>query len=71
MGKPQGFRYTRRKNGHVVITHNGRQATILRGAKADRFIASLEDGDAQELMARLTGNYKRGNERRSTDSDKA
>lgn len=64
MGKPQGFRYTRRKNGEVVITHLGRQATILRGAKADRFISSVEDGDDQELMARVTGNYKRGNERR-------
>ncbi len=64
MVKPNGFRYTRRKNGEVVIAHNGRQATVLRGAKADRFISSLEKGNDQELMARLTGNYKRGNERR-------
>lgn len=64
MGKPQGFRYTRRKSGEVVITHNGRKAAILRGAKADRFISSLDEGGDQELMARLTGNYKRGNERR-------
>ena len=66
MGKPQGFRYTRRKNGEVVITHHGRQATVLRGAAADRFISSVEDGDDQGLMARVTGNYKRGNERRSS-----
>jgi len=64
MGKPTGFGYTRRQNGDVVITHHGRQATILRGVKADRFLAGLADGDDQELMARLTGNYKRGNDRR-------
>ncbi|EFP58052.1 hypothetical protein HMPREF0321_2359 [Dermacoccus sp. Ellin185] len=25
----------------------------------------VEDGDAQEIMARLTGNYRRGNERQA------
>ena len=64
MGKPHGFGYTRRQNGDVVITHHGHRATILRGVKADRFLAALADGDDQELMARLSGNYKRGNERR-------
>jgi hypothetical protein len=36
---------------------------VLRGAVATRFLADVETHDAQELMARLTGNYKRGNER--------
>ncbi len=59
---PDGFDY-RVIGGEVVITHHGRRATTLRGAAAERFLAEVEDGDAQALMARLTGNYKRGNER--------
>lgn len=63
MGGPTGFEYTTRKNGDVVITHHGRQATVLRGAKAAKFLAEVDRRDPQELMARVTGNYKRGNER--------
>ena len=59
---PEGFDYTARGD-EVVITHHGRQATVLRGAAAARFLADAEDGDDQELMARVTGNYRRGNER--------
>ena len=67
MGRPEGFAWMRRKNGDVVITHHGRSATVLRCAKADHFVAAAEAADAdasQALMARLTGNYRRGNERR-------
>ena len=63
MAGPDGFEWERRKNGDVVITHRGRVATTLRGDRAADFVAEAENGDAQELMARLTGNYKRGNER--------
>jgi hypothetical protein len=62
MPRPIGFSYTRRKNGDVVIAHNGIQATVLRGTAAQRFIARLATADDQETMARATGNYKRGNE---------
>lgn len=47
----------------VVIRHHGVTATVLRGARAKDFLAEAESGDAQLLMARLTGNYRRGNER--------
>ncbi len=63
MPGPEGFDYETR-GGEVVITHHGRRATVLRGTAAARFVADVEDGvDEQELMARLTGNYRRGNER--------
>jgi len=62
MGTPSGFRFTKRKNGVVVISHHDRVATILRGRQADAFLTKAEASDSQELMARLTGNYKRGNE---------
>ncbi len=47
----------------MVISHVGRRATVLRGRRAVDFLAEVELGDGQELMARLTGNYRRGNER--------
>jgi hypothetical protein len=61
-----GFTYRSRKNGDVEISHHGRVATTLRGQDAEDFLAKAPDAasaDAQQLMARLTGNYKRGNER--------
>lgn len=47
----------------MVISHHGKKATVLRGKRAQDFLDDVERGDPQELMARLTGNYKRGNER--------
>lgn len=67
MGKrPDGFTYEQVR-GEVVVHHHGRRATTLRGAAADRFLADVEDDDPQEVMARVTGNYKRGNERTAKD----
>jgi hypothetical protein len=62
MGAPEGFVYDVRRDGSVVITHHGRTATLLRGARANEFLAEV-GGDPQEVMARWTGNYRRGNER--------
>ncbi len=59
---PNGFEY-KLVGDEVVISHNGRRATTLRGGAADQFRVEVEDDDPQELMARLTGNYKHGNER--------
>ena len=63
MSPAEGFAFTARTNGEVVITHDGRQATVLRGAKAEKFLRDVAARDPQQLMARLTGNYRRGNER--------
>lgn len=65
MPAASGFAYEERASGEVVITHHGRVATTLRGSRADRFRREIEDGDPQQVMARLTGNYKRGNERQA------
>ena len=67
MAAPEAFEWSRRKNGDVVISHHGRVAATLRGRRAADFLADAVDGDDQELMARLTGNYKRGNEREARD----
>ena len=48
------------------ISRDGRVVTTLAGPAASRFLArvgNLGEDDAQQLMARATGNYKRGNER--------
>jgi hypothetical protein len=58
-----GFRFEQRAGGVVVITHRGRLASTLRGARAAAFLAAVAGGDPQVVMARWTGNYKRGNER--------
>jgi len=61
-----GFAFEARKNGDVVITHDGRVATTLRGRPAHAFLTAVAGGDAraaQGRMARLTGKDKRGNER--------
>jgi hypothetical protein len=61
-----GFSYERR-GLDVVIKHHGRVATTLRGARASEFLSDVVEQDEQQLMARLTGNYKRGNERTSAN----
>ena len=60
-----GFTYQVRKSGEIEIRHRGRVAATLRGRAAADFLAEAESSfaAAQEAMARLTGNYKRGNER--------
>ena len=65
MGVPSGFEYRRRPDGSVTITHNGRTAATLRGRRAESFLSKVDHLDPQHVMARFTGNYKRGNERRS------
>jgi hypothetical protein len=61
-----GFSWTSTKDGRVRISRDGRPITTLAGADARRFVSRAEgtsEEAAQQLMARATGNYKRGNER--------
>lgn len=66
MNSDLGFTHRTRRTGKVQVLHRGTLAATLRGAAAQEFLAELEDcgaPDAQQLMARVTGNYKHGNER--------
>jgi hypothetical protein len=61
-----GFTWQRMKNGEVRVLHHGRLAGTLRGRDAEEFLAEADGADEaamQQSMARLTGNYKHGNER--------
>ncbi len=61
-----GFTFRSLKGGEVEILHRGKRAAILRNRKAEKFLteaAFAEPFAMQQLMARLTGNFKHGNER--------
>ena len=63
---PEGFTYRERKSGEIEVLHFGKAAALLRGRQAERFRARASGAtelELQHLMARMTGNYKRGNER--------
>lgn len=60
------FDFRRYKNGNVSVFWNNKEVTILKGANAQKFLADIETADEFEkqlLMAKITGNFKRGNER--------
>ncbi len=61
-----GFSHRVMKSGDVEVSHHGRVVTTLRGHDAAQFLAKVGSGSAQsaqQWMARVTGNYRRGNER--------
>jgi hypothetical protein len=61
-----GFSYRASKQGAVAIHRQGKLVVTLRGDAAREFLAKVASGDPaarQRLMARVTGNYRRGNER--------
>jgi hypothetical protein len=65
----QPFSYLPRADGAIVIRYHAAPVTLLRGQAAARFATRVAEADpaaAQQLMARATGNFKRGNERRAT-----
>lgn len=62
-----GFGYRATRDGKVFISWQGRDVTVLKGAAASRFIdrvSGASERDAQLEMARATGHFKHGNERR-------
>lgn len=71
MDLPEGlaehpFSYRLTSSGEVHIDRDGRSIVTVRGNAARKLAAQLGDDAArdQHLLARATGNYKRGNERR-------
>lgn len=60
------FDYREGKDGKVFLFWEGKQVKILKGKEADKFLSKVEaanEKEAQLIMAKLTGNFKRGNER--------
>lgn len=62
------FSYKIAKDKKVFIYWNKKQVTILRGKDSDQFLTKMQNTDTKEaqlIMAKITGNFKRGNERKS------
>ncbi|MFD2043679.1 hypothetical protein ACFSTA_04730 [Ornithinibacillus salinisoli] len=61
------FSYRVNKKNTVFIEYYGKQVKILKGKDAERFLSKINnagnDKELQLIMAKVTGNFKRGNER--------
>ena len=67
-GEDLGFSFFETKKSEIQIRRFGRIVTTLRGNRARTFkadIGALTFDEQQQFMARLTGNYKRGNEKQA------
>jgi hypothetical protein len=69
---PDPFDHQVTQDGRVRVARGGRVVVTVAGAAADRLVVALEraqaEGDehqVQLLLARATGNYRRGNEKRA------
>ncbi len=60
------FTYQTNKDGKIFIFWRDKQVMILKDKSAQKFltkIAGLDERQTQLVMAKLTGNFKHGNER--------
>jgi hypothetical protein len=61
-----GFRCRATRDGRVLIERHGALVAVISGTRARRFLArspNMDEREQQLALARLTGNYRRGNER--------
>ena len=66
----QPFTCTVRKDGSIDVSHEGRSVMVVTGADAARLARKLAGARAEEVqmaLAKITGNFKRGNERIAAD----
>ncbi|MGL4608261.1 MAG: hypothetical protein ACRCYY_01040 [Trueperaceae bacterium] len=67
----QPFSYRISKDDKVFINYHGKHIFTLSGNQARKFIAELDDMGETEIQltfAKVTGNFKRGNERQISKS---
>ncbi|WP_088265289.1 hypothetical protein [Bacillus mycoides] len=61
------FHYQVTKNNIALIEYYGKQIIILKGNDAEKFLNKINrasnEKEKQLIMAKITGNFKRGNER--------
>lgn len=66
LSEDEVFTYKIMKDNKVFIYWKGKQVSILTGKASDKFLKSIdgkEHLETQLVMAKLTGNFKRGNEK--------
>lgn len=63
------YSYQTTKDKTVFINWNGKHIKVLKGKAAVKFLANADSAETEEdiqlLLAKATGNFKRGNEKRS------
>ena len=60
------FDYRVTKQGGLIVSRGGRAVMTVGASDAARLVAALQradDAQVQHLLARASGNYRRGNER--------
>ncbi|EJR42642.1 hypothetical protein [Bacillus mycoides] len=61
------FHYRVTKNNIVLIEYYGKQIIFLKGNDAEKFLNKINrasnEKEKQLIIAKITGNFKRGNER--------
>jgi len=60
------FSYQAAKDGRVMLSWLGKHIKTLAGKDAEKFLAridGLDGAEAQLVLAKATGNFKRGNEK--------
>lgn len=60
------FSYKITKDKKVLLYWHGKQVSILRGKQSQQFIEKIKNADTKEkqlIMAKITGNFKHGNEK--------
>lgn len=62
------FTYQTTKKGAIVIYYKGKQIKIIKDSEAANLLTRIEEvkgnlTEVQLLLAKITGNFKRGNEK--------
>ncbi|MBY6036602.1 hypothetical protein KUV80_08055 [Fictibacillus nanhaiensis] len=64
------FTYRVTKNSTIFIEYNGKTVTTLKGKEAEKILKRIEqastDHEVQLILAKVTGNFKRGNEKNAS-----
>ena len=61
------FDYRVNKDGKLLILYEGKLVKTLKGKAAQKLLSRIEGADSMQVqlaLAKVTGNFKRGNERR-------
>lgn len=62
------FSYQITKDNSVFIEYHGKRVKILKGKEAEKLLERIEEAEDEKeeqlILAKITGNFKRGNERR-------
>lgn len=67
------FTFQTTKKGTIIIYYKGKQIKIIKDREAKSLLAKIKDVEdnimeVQLLLAKITGNFKRGNEKKGNNT---